>query len=116
MNLDALRSLQEQASPGEWRLERPEDELVSPPPTLAEGCLGEIPRHRIWGPSDNGFFTDVGSLHTVADAKLAVLAPHLLPLAEALERVVAWGEARDRPSAFVDEAEAALKALQEALE
>ena len=84
MNLDALRSLQEQASPGEWRLERPEDELVSPPPTLAEGCLGEIPRHRIWGPSDNGFFTDVGSLHTEANAKLAALATHLLPIAEAL--------------------------------
>ena len=119
MNLDALRSLQEQASPGPWAVRHgPYD---------------------VWG-GDGAWF---GILHAscqldmgdgspnpsleeqapgrVANAKLAALVPHLLPLAEALEEIEDAPLTRlsmkyKLPEWMAERATKALKALQEALE
>ena len=102
--MDKLRELQEQASPGDWKMN--------------------------WGTRDD--VPDVLSLDRLdhhaetfeakfATAKLAALATHLFPIAEALEACAGKLEAQDireqlPPSAELEEANEALKNLQEALE
>ena len=117
MNLDALRSLQKQASPGEWRTSKlglgdrheADDFVVS-----ADGASVL----RSWGTSRS---TEEES----ANAKLAAISKnHLLPISEALEEAIdnnTQGTAKAYHEPPCDEcmgcrSRTALKDLQEALD
>ena len=89
-DLTKLCELQEQASPGPWG-----DNFG----LVNDGSGAIILRV--------GYDDDLG----IANAKLAALAPHLLPLAEALERAI---HPANDPTAW-DDAKGVLEALQEAL-
>ena len=87
---EKLRKLQEQASPGEWHVHERRDS--NDEERFYELCFQEDDsdggrRHRplgnIWGDNAVWLTKEAGD---GANAKLAALAPHLLPLAEALEK------------------------------
>ena len=110
MNLDALRSLQKQASSGPWRVVE-----AYPEP-------GVQVRYEVIGDDDA---TLAVSGYLKANAKLAALATHLLPLAEALEvpPCTAGGFCGKQPGGACPSCHtrrralnALYKALQEALE
>ena len=69
--LDKLRALQKQASPGPWRVVK----------TDVKGVANYV----VLSDSDANLSLRASDLYE-ADAQLAALATHLLPLAEALER------------------------------
>ena len=126
MNLDALRSLQEQASPGpwEWRTYSDGDWSGADDEFLAFDQLraddGEPVAFGVWC---NDSTADIG-VHNAATAKLLALATHLLPIAEMLEEAIdnnTPGTAKAYHDPPCDEcmgcrARKALKALQGALE
>ena len=99
-NLDALRSLQKQASPGPWRWQ------VGDGVPFRDGLLFSADG----GSAIAGLPNNKGRVQTDANAALMSLATHLLPIAEALE------DSRAGRGDFWGKGEAALKALQEALD
>ena len=109
-DLTKLRELQEQASPGPWRVVRgyPNNDVV-------EYC--------VLTDGDKNVSLKASELYE-SDAKLAALAPHLLPIAEALEAAQAQihGEfcrvstIAPGHSKHCSNATAKLKALTEALD
>ena len=134
MNLDALRSLQEQASPGDWvvvesgdsdhdnYIEKwlaivPADEV----PKNEEDDIEEIARVGVTVMRHGQRFRDRLEEEDAANAKLMVVSKnHLLPISEALEvgQCWSWGDddcAEHSPDDLCGRCKA-LKALQEALE
>ena len=108
MSLDALRSLQEQASPGPWHTEdrHPGHVCVRREETGIVFCVSNDE------PDEDE--------QNAANAKLAALATHLLPIAEALETTQCWswgdGDCADLSPDDLCGRCKVLKALQEALD
>ena len=83
MSLSKLRSLQEQASPGPWHwTKEPGDEHQAWFEELVD-VDGEAVISPFGGEGGGGPWASISA--SKANAKLAALAPHLLPIAEALE-------------------------------
>ena len=110
MSLDALRSLQEQASPGPWRWQ------VGDGVPFRDGLLFSADG----GSAIAGLPNNKGRVQTDANAALMALATHLLPIASALEAYrteLAGRNINIKPLREADtDARKALKALQEALD
>ena len=131
MSFSKLSELQEQASPGPWEVFEDIDIAI----TLHIGEVAKyeederIEQHSEIATLEEGggpdqtvlrLFEELDTVEAKANAKLAALAPHLLPLAEALEAyrtALAGRNINIKPlrEANTDAAKA-LKALQEALD
>ena len=116
MSLDALRSLQEQASPGEWEAIGPVDEAHAKALEANDALTCWV-----YDTQDEVATFDANELQqNFANAKLvAVSKNHLLPIAEALEAVPCFFECPGLESECGNDKClrcSALKALTEALE